>query len=62
MNPVLKLIARRHYDVTLSSNDWDRLITWMDTLGQRAGHFSAQQEEQIRRLRQKMAGILEPAR
>ena len=59
-NAALKLLGQGHYDVRLTADDWSRLITWMDTLGQRAGHFSPQQEEQLRRLRQKLAGMLEP--
>ena len=59
MNPALKLLQRGHYDVKLSADDWDRLVTWMDTLGQRAGHFSSVQEEQLRQLRHNLAGILE---
>jgi hypothetical protein len=31
----------------------------MDTLGQRAGHFSPQQEQQLRQLRHDLAGMLE---
>ena len=59
-NAVLRLLRQGHYDVQLTPDDWSRLITWMDTLGQRAGHFSPQQEEQLRQLRHKLAGILEP--
>jgi hypothetical protein len=60
MNPVLKLLQRGHYDVKLSADDWERLVTWMDTLGQRAGYFSPLQEEQLRQLRHNLAGMLEP--
>jgi len=59
-NPVLKLLRQGHYDVRLTPDDWSRLITWMDTLGQRAGHFSPQQEEQLRQLRHKLTSLLEP--
>ncbi len=58
-NPLLKLLKRGHYDVRLSADDWDRLVTWMDTLGQRAGHFSPEQEQQLRQLRSNLAGMLE---
>lgn len=51
MNPVLKLLRQGHYDVRLSSDEWSRLITWMDTLGQRSGSFSAEQAEQLRQFR-----------
>ncbi len=55
MNPGLKLLRQGHYDVKLGPGDWDRLITWMDTLGQRSGSFSPQQEGELRRLRRSMA-------
>ena len=60
VNPVLKLLRDGHYGVKLSADDRSRLVTWMDTLGQRLGHFSREQEGQLRQLRQKMAAILEP--
>jgi hypothetical protein len=47
-----------HYDVKLSSDDWDRLVTWMDTYAQILGSFSGEQEEQLRRLREKWADVL----
>jgi mono/diheme cytochrome c family protein len=59
LSPVLKLIKAGHYDAKLSPSDWDALATWMDTLGQRTGHFSPQQEEELRRLRQSMASVLD---
>ena len=37
----------------------NRLITLMDTLGQRAGYFSPAQEQELRKLRQQLAGLLE---
>ena len=55
MNPLIKLIDGGHFDVRLSSEDWDRLITWMDTYGQRRGSFGEDQEQRLRDLRQKMA-------
>ena len=58
MNPVLKLLQRGHYDVKLSQDDSARLITWMDTLGQKSGSFSAEQEQQLRQLRVHMADLL----
>jgi hypothetical protein len=58
MNPVLKLLQQGHYDVALSADDWARLVTWMDTLGQRAGHFSPEQEQQLCELRGRLAGLL----
>lgn len=60
MNPVLKLLQRGHYKVQLNPDDWSRLITWMDTLGQRSGSFSAEQEAELRALRERLAGLLAP--
>jgi len=58
MNPVLELLRQGHYDVKLSAEDWSRLITWMDTLGQRSGSFSAEQAEELRRFRARLAALL----
>jgi hypothetical protein len=58
MNPVLQLLRRGHYEVALSADDWSRLITWMDTLGQRSGSFSPEQEEELRNFRRRMAALL----
>ena len=60
MNPLLKLLKQGHYDVSLTPDDWSRLITWMDTLGQRSGSFSAEQEQQLRQFRAQMAELLAP--
>jgi hypothetical protein len=58
VNPMLKLLRRGHYEVRLAGDDWDRLITWMDTLGQRVGHFSPEQEQELRKLRLQLAGLM----
>jgi len=60
MNPVLKLLAQGHYDTQLTPDDWSRLITWMDTLGQRSGSFSRAQEAELLDLRHRLAPMLEP--
>ena len=57
-NPILKLLERGHYDVRLGPAEKDRLVTWMDTYAQRLGSFSKEQEDQLIRLRQRMAGIM----
>ncbi len=57
LNPMLRLLQRGHYQARLSASDWDSLITWMDTLGQRAGHFSPGQEEQLRQFRLRTAAL-----
>ncbi|MHB8972515.1 MAG: HzsA-related protein [Pirellulaceae bacterium] len=58
MNPVLKLLKQGHYDVSLNADDGSRLITWMDTLGQRSGSFSPEQEQQLRKFREQLAELL----
>jgi len=59
VSPLLKLISKDHYDVKLTADDTQRLITWMDTYAQRLGSFSKEQEQQLRDLRQRMAPMLE---
>jgi hypothetical protein len=59
VNPVLKLLKKGHYDVKLSADEWSRLVTWMDTLGQRAGHFSPEQAQQLRDLRRRLANLMQ---
>lgn len=58
MNPVLQLLRSGHYDVQFTDDEWSRLITWMDTMGQRSGSYSPEQAEQLRQLRQRMAALL----
>lgn len=58
VNPLWKLLDAGHYDVRLTPDDRIRLITWMDTYGQRQGHFSDQQAEELRALRRQMAAML----
>jgi len=48
-----------HEGVRLDAESFDRLVTWMDTYAHRVGHFSDQQEEQLRQFREKMADMLE---
>jgi hypothetical protein len=57
MNPLVRFIDQGHYNVKLSPDDWNRLITWMDTYGQKRGSFSEDQEERLRDLRRKMAAM-----
>jgi cytochrome c553 len=47
-----------HEGVKLTADEWDRLITWMDTYAQRQGSFSEQQEDDLRRLRDEWADLL----
>ena len=58
MSPLVALIDRGHYDVKLAPADWERLITWIDTYGQRRGSFSEGQENRLVELREKMAAML----
>lgn len=57
-SPLADLLRRGHYDVQLQRDEWIRLYTWMDTYGQRLGSFGPEQEEQLRRLRQRLANML----
>jgi len=59
VSPLLRLLKQGHYDAKLSEDDWDRLVTWIDTYGQRRGAFSPAQEDDLRELRRRMASLLE---
>lgn len=59
VSPLVKLLKKGHYEVKLSADDWDRLITWIDTYGQRRGAFSPSQENDPRELRRRMASMLD---
>ena len=43
-----------HYEVQLSAEDAERLMIWMDTYGQMRGSFDTNQEEELKRLRQRL--------
>ena len=58
-NALLPLLKKGHYQVHLSRGDWDRLITWMDTYGQRLGSFDKNQERRLVELRKRMGPMLE---
>lgn len=47
-----------HHAVALSRADLDRLTTWLDTYGQRAGAFSPEQETDLKRLRHEWKDLL----
>jgi hypothetical protein len=49
---------KRHANVHVDKASLDRLIIWMDLYAQRQGHFSPQQEEQLRQLRAKLSSLL----
>lgn len=58
---LLKLLEQEngHYEVKLDRDSFDRLVLWMDTYAQTQGSFSAQQEEELRKFRRRMADLLE---
>jgi len=47
-----------HHDVRLDDKSLERLIIWMDTYAQKAGAFSAEQEQQLMDLRRHCADLL----
>jgi hypothetical protein len=57
-NALLPLLQRGHYGVQLGSDDRQRLLTWMDTYGQRLGSYDKGQEQQLLELRRRMATML----
>ena len=54
---IVKLLKEGHYKVAFSGGDWQRIYTWLDTYGQRSGHYSKAQEEELIELRRKMAAL-----
>jgi cytochrome c553 len=57
-----QLLAEGHYQVQLNTDDWDRLITWMDTYAQQTGSFGRKQEQQLRDLRDELSPLLSRSR
>jgi hypothetical protein len=59
-SPVLAQFAvpGAHHGVVLDGDARERLTVWMDTYAQRLGSFDAQQEEELRRLRQEWSSLL----
>ncbi|MCX7826526.1 MAG: hypothetical protein N2689_13350, partial [Verrucomicrobiae bacterium] len=49
-----------HQNVRLDPDSLNRLIVWMDLYAQRQGHFSDQQEDELRQLRARLAAMLTP--
>jgi len=47
-----------HRGVALTRAERDRLMTWMDTYGQRAGAFDQKQEQELERLRDAWQDLL----
>lgn len=48
-----------HQDLPLTADDWQRIVTWMDTYGQTQGAFSAEQEHELQLLRARIGHLLE---
>jgi hypothetical protein len=53
---LLALLDAGHEGVKLDADSFERIVTWLDTYGQRFGSFSEAQEEELRGLRLKLAG------
>jgi len=56
-----KLLAHlrgRHQGITLDADAMERLVTWIDTYGQRLGSFSKDQEKRLVALRERMKPLL----
>jgi hypothetical protein len=52
--------AQGHHDTRLDADSFNRLVMWMDLYAQRLGHYSDEQEAQLRELRAKLAAALTP--
>jgi len=57
-NALWPLLERGHYGVQLRPDDRQRLLTWMDTYGQRLGSYDKAQERQLLELRRRLASML----
>lgn len=60
INPVMKKLMdpSGHQGVTLDPDSFNRLVTWLDTYGQRLGSFSEEQERQLIALKEQSADVL----
>jgi hypothetical protein len=58
VNSLWQLLDQGHYGVKLENEDRERIITWMDTYGQRLGSFDPAQEQQLLQLRRKLTDML----
>ena len=59
-SPVLALLddPKGHHGVSLSPEERERLVIWLDAYGQRLGSFSGEQERQLEELKAGSAGLL----
>ncbi|HOX40113.1 MAG TPA: discoidin domain-containing protein [Candidatus Brocadiia bacterium] len=56
---LLKHLKSSHKDVQLTAEEYERLITWMDTCAQLLGSFSEAQEQDLIRLRREWVDMFE---
>ena len=55
---LLALLDAGHQGVQLDGDGLERIVTWLDPYGQRLGSFDGAQEEELRALRVKLAGLV----
>jgi len=60
ISPVLRKLFEPsgHHGVALDSDSFNRIVTWLDTYGQRVGSFSEEQERQLVALREQHKDLL----
>ena len=56
--PLTKLLSKDHYGAKLPPAEFERLVIWMDTYGQRSGSHNPRQEEELRQLRTRLTPLL----
>jgi hypothetical protein len=57
-SPLVQFLRRKHYDVQLTDEELECLVTWMDLYSQRSGSFSAEQANELRELRKAWKPLL----
>ena len=59
-SPILALLddPKGHHGVSLSPEERERIVIWLDAYGQRLGSFSDEQERQLEELKAGSAGLL----
>jgi len=62
VSPLLAKLSERggHQGVSLDTTALERFVTWLDTYGQRLGHFSDEQERDLIELKRTTAAVLAP--
>jgi hypothetical protein len=56
---LLSFLRNEHQGVTLTDEDMNRFVTWMDTYAQFLGHFSDDQEKRLISLKKRCREIIE---